>query len=462
MGLCRHLLPPPKLFRGLLVISVLVTLIVLRVGYRSSVPASPSTVNLVLEKKCGIESIASGGASFVAVHGRKTLLVSAYLEHRTGKQEVRVISVALRGQSAAYRCLLCCGEELRASEASLHIHSHFHYPYGTGDITCPVPEGCQAPSHVAVTTPDAPESDGASPQDTPEPTLLEVMNQTPQRSLPYAHTLCISAMFNFTNVLQLVQSVEMLQLLGVDRVVVYNSSCSPQTQKVLEYYTKKGLMEVIPWTVSDHLNVSHGWMPSLDPGDLHYFGQIAALNDCLYRYMYRSKYTSLHDVDELILPQAVPSYSDLLPVLEKKYAPKTCFMFEHNLFPRDIERPPPNPQALSSQRCWENVPGVNVLAHLHQEPVIPTRENFKIIVNPRNVFTVTVHGVLEPQGGCAWVDRELARMYHTRSQKTREVKPEQLILDGRLLDYSQQLVPAVNAALLHSGLLKNECSQPGI
>ncbi|CAG6008499.1 unnamed protein product [Menidia menidia] len=234
MGLCRHLLPPPKLFRGLLVLSVLVTLIVLRVGYRSSVPASPSTV--------------------------------------------RVISVALRGQPAAYRCLLCCGEELRASEASLHIHSHFHYPYGTGDITCPVPEGCQAPSHVAVTTPDAPESDGASPQ----------------------------GFFFFLRSQWLVQSLEMLQLLGVDRVVVYNSSCSPQTQKVLEYYTKKGLMEVIPWTVSDHLNVSHGWMPSLDPGDLHYFGQIAALNDCLYRYMYRSKYTSLHDVDELILPQAVP------------------------------------------------------------------------------------------------------------------------------------------------------------
>jgi len=41
-------------------------------------------------------------------------------------------------------------------------------------------------------------------------------------------------------VLQLVQSLEMLQLLGVNRVVIYKTSCSPETQRVLDYYTNKG------------------------------------------------------------------------------------------------------------------------------------------------------------------------------------------------------------------------------
>ena len=66
-----------------------------------------------------------------------------------------------------------------------------------------------------------------------------------------------------------------------------------------------GLVEVIPWTISKHLNVSHSWQPARSPGDIQYYGQIPALTDCLYRYMYQSKYVSLQDIDELILPQSV-------------------------------------------------------------------------------------------------------------------------------------------------------------
>lgn len=71
------------------------------------------------------------------------------------------------------------------------------------------------------------------------------------------------------------------------------------------FFISSGLVEVIPWTVSRFVNVSRGWQPEQSPGDLHYFGQIAALNDCLYRYMYQSRYVALQDIDELILPQSV-------------------------------------------------------------------------------------------------------------------------------------------------------------
>lgn len=67
-------------------------------------------------------------------------------------------------------------------------------------------------------------------------------------------------------------------------------------------------MEVIPWMVSRFLSVSRSWLPQLSPGDIHYFGQIPALNDCVYRYMYQTRYLALHDVDELIVPQTVSRY----------------------------------------------------------------------------------------------------------------------------------------------------------
>ena len=64
-------------------------------------------------------------------------------------------------------------------------------------------------------------------------------------------------------------------------------------------------MEVIPWTISSHLNVSASWLPDGSPSQIHYYGQVPALNDCVYRYMYQTRYIALHDMDELILPQQV-------------------------------------------------------------------------------------------------------------------------------------------------------------
>uniref|UniRef100_A0A667X7J9 Glycosyltransferase family 92 protein n=1 Tax=Myripristis murdjan TaxID=586833 RepID=A0A667X7J9_9TELE len=276
--------------------------------------------------------------------------------------QVRVIAVALRSEAAAYRCHLCCeGDDistpLHISEGHVNIHrDHFDFQYGTADIMCPVPSGCKTPSDVTVTS-AAEGTEG-----------FYNMTRTSD-SFPHNFTVCISTMFDFTNVLQLVQSMEMLQLLGVSRVVIYKTSCDADTQRLLDYYTDKG--EVIPWSMSDYLNVSRGWRPEKDPGDLHYHGQLPALNDCVYRYMYQSRYVALHDVDELILPQSVDRYCSLSET--------------HHL--QDKENP-----------TWKGISGVNILDHLyHEPPDKSTHTNFKIIVNPRIVFETTVHGLLNPR-----------------------------------------------------------------
>uniref|UniRef100_A0A3B4TIX3 Glycosyltransferase family 92 protein n=1 Tax=Seriola dumerili TaxID=41447 RepID=A0A3B4TIX3_SERDU len=218
--------------------------------------------------------------SFVAVDGMKTFLVSAYWEHRTEQKEVHVLAVVLRSKTQSYRCHLCCQDQLHISEANS--------------------------------------------EDKRDQEFLEVKNQEAKTdSFPYTFTVCISTMFEYTNVLQLVQSLEMLQLLGVNRVVIYKTSCSPKIQRILDYYTRKGLVEVIPWSVSRFVNVSRGWLPEHGPGDLHYFGQIPALCDCTYRYMYESKYVALQDIDELILPQSVNSLHPT-PKLHPHRAGRMC------------------------------------------------------------------------------------------------------------------------------------------
>ncbi|XP_051813463.1 uncharacterized protein si:zfos-464b6.2 isoform X2 [Acanthochromis polyacanthus] len=360
----------------------------------------------------------------VKVNGTKTLLISAYLEHRTDRKEVLVLAIVLRTETVAYRCIFCCQQLLRVSAGFSYIHSdHFGFAYGTADIMCPVPSGCEEPTHITVTSAAAP------PGDKHLGKFLEVKNQEAKSdSFPSNFTVCLSTMFDFTNVLQLVQSLEMLLILGVNRVVVYKTSCSPETQRILDYYQQRG--------------------------ELHYFGQIPALNDCLYRSMYRSRYVALHDIDELILPQTVSSWLQLLPLLEIRYGTDQCFMFENNVFPNSITLPDPTGRTIKQDR-WVNVSGVNILDHLYHEPIISKTDytGFKIIVNPRLVFSTSVHGLLSSLGGCSWVNRNIARMYHTRASKQMSLPPDQLVYDGRLLSYSATLRPAVDAVLTDTGFI---------
>uniref|UniRef100_A0A3Q2ZTY3 Glycosyltransferase family 92 protein n=1 Tax=Kryptolebias marmoratus TaxID=37003 RepID=A0A3Q2ZTY3_KRYMA len=332
---------------------------------------------------------------------------------------VRIIAIMLRSQKVAFECHLRCQEKLHISKGVINIYTnHFGFPYGTADIMCSLPSGCETPSHVALTS--------------------TVKNQKEVTdSFPYNFTVCFSTMYNFTNILQLVQSLEMLQLLGVNRVVIYKTNCSVDTQRVLDYYTNKGLVEVIPWSLSNYLNVSRRAYPHQSPADLHYFGQISALNDFLYRYMYQSRYVALHDVDELILPQ------------KKKLGADKCYRFQNNWFPSEFTLPPPKPETLPPQDQWQNVSGMNFLAHLYREPVLSS--NCKTIVSPRAVFSITVHGVLSSKKGCASIDRNIARMYHI--SRTPKHKQEEMIYDGRLLSFSAHLIPAVSNQLREAGLL---------
>lgn len=125
-------------------------------------------------------------------------------------------------------------------------------------------------------------------------------------------------------------------------------------------------------------------------------------------------FTWFHTLQELCC--SVPSWVELLPLLERTYGADRCYMFQNNLFPTSVTLSPPASQGAPLRGRWVNVTGVNILAHLHQEPITKETQfsEFKIIVNPRAVFTPTVHGVLSSQNGCSWIDRNVARMYHTR------------------------------------------------
>ncbi|XP_056468350.1 uncharacterized protein LOC130406694 [Gadus chalcogrammus] len=216
-----------------------------------------------------------------------------------------------------------------------------------------------------------------------------------------------------------------------------------------------GFLEVIVWPLAGRLNVSRSWRPDLGAGQLHYYGQVAALNDCVYRNMYRSHYLGLHDMDELILPQAVDSWTELLPQLELKHGPGRSYVFQNHVFPTSISGTPSAPSSETRPTVrWQEVEGVNILDHLyHEPPDTVTWSNHKIIVDPRAVVQPTVHGLLNPTHITVTVPPSVARMYHTRAAMKAGLRRINLTFDGRLLDYRDRLVRVVDEVLERTGLL---------
>jgi len=108
---------------------------------------------------------------------------------------------------------------------------------------------------------------------------------------------------NYSNYRQLIETVELNLMFGAQRVVIYDMLSSPDVQLVLDSYRRDGVVETVPW---NSLPLT-SWDEAKPLGDqamqVHYFAQVAALNDCLYRNLRRSTFILFADVDEIVVPR---------------------------------------------------------------------------------------------------------------------------------------------------------------
>ena len=120
--------------------------------------------------------------------------------------------------------------------------------------------------------------------------LLRIMYHADDEKPIYNITSCLGPIFNFYNQRNwLVESVELDHMLGVDLSVFPIYSISPELDLYMENFQDEGMIKVFPW-----------YLPLLK--QMEYYGQRLLLNDCLYRYMYKSKYIIIKDLDEIIVP----------------------------------------------------------------------------------------------------------------------------------------------------------------
>ena len=119
----------------------------------------------------------------------------------------------------------------------------------------------------------------------------------------------------------------------MEHFTFYNNTISPQVSCILENYIDNNIVTLLPWKLDLKSKI-----------EIRTENIFAALNDCLYRNMYRFKYVLMVDVDEFIISKYNETLSDLVKFLDTKAHKKNigAFNFKNAFFylqwPDDTDR----------------------------------------------------------------------------------------------------------------------------
>lgn len=120
--------------------------------------------------------------------------------------------------------------------------------------------------------------------------------------------------------IRLIEWLELLFILGADKVFFYKYRIHENMEKVLDYYEKQGRVSVVPLTLP-------GDQPNDPKARSSYLkravwqkrrNEIVPYNDCLYKNMYLFEYIIPLDIDEVIMPVKRYTWTKMLSDYRKE------------------------------------------------------------------------------------------------------------------------------------------------
>lgn len=297
--------------------------------------------------------------------------------------------------------------------------------------------------------------------------VLRVLNYNNDVQSPteFNFTVCVTPLnFNYDNYHQLVEMVEVNRLFGAQRFVFYNYSTGNQLEPYLRWYEARAVLQVIPWHPPVVVDV---WPedPKVEP-EIHYFGQLAALNDCLYRSMLSSRFVVFTDLDELIVPRRNDTWLQMLSSItgtlkQQQQQRRTdrsrlltpgAFVFRNVFFRTDWNDSSPEGANLSSLA----VPlQLNTLLKMtREERIYPPYVRSKYIAVAKMASMVGVHSVLnfidDANLTHVMVDADDGLLHHYRRWMDDDVTTP--VADDRMQRFAKEIISATD--YVHSHVLR--------
>ena len=226
------------------------------------------------------------------------------------------------------------------------------------------------------------------------------------RSSSGRFTVCIAPLHSDLSLHhELINSIEFNRILGADYFVFYNYSLDYVTDKILSYYSRRGLAEVLSWNLK------------LNNSVLHYYGQNAAINDCMFRHRNVTDYVVVVDLDEFILPKykSDMTWNDILKRLPKA----SSYTFRHMPFRVDWNSSISAKITDIKERNTIEKLKLVVFSKLDRESDHSQSKTYraKTMVNPKVTNMTGIHTVWEHTEGSNWlVDKRVAVVNHYRNR----------------------------------------------
>lgn len=361
--------------------------------------------------------------SWQSANGNRVYVYSAYFE--PSRNHVVVIGARDKLSGPALWCQLW-GEDGRLQVTRT---AHRDMPEGKGKrytcafYTCPVPAGLH-PTAVSLMTSEC-----------GKPTSSVFVHGAEGDNGNF--TVCVTPLnFNYSKAYELVEMIELNKILGASHFVFYSYSINKNVQKVLEYYKDKGV-EVVPWNLPMNVDT---WPKKNIQVEIHYFGQLGALNDCLYRNRYKSPYVVFQDLDEFIIPRKVSNWNEMFQTLPKN---KGSYMFRNTFFRKDW---PDTDQNFTEKLDAQKYKMITILKQSRESKIFPRKHRSKYIVVPKNIDALGIHSVNRFRaGGEQFVEPDVALMHHYRDWENPTDKQPRSN-DNRIMAYKEKLVNNVKNA----------------
>ncbi|XP_068141451.1 uncharacterized protein [Drosophila tropicalis] len=241
---------------------------------------------------------------------------------------------------------------------------------------------------------------------------------------------------------RLIEWLELMRLLGVGKVVLYDGNMHTNMSRVINHYleTNSDFVELRPMSLGrgePHSPTHFHHYAMMDDGFNRVLNEMIPYNDCFYRNMYRYDYVGVFDIDEVIMPlhnvtnwselvelaRIVPDYGDVTP---KNCTEWVSFCFRNVYFPRYPERPKVYKDLSSSFYMLQHVERVQ--QHCNRGDAAKCLHDTRFAVALHNHFTF-YH---TEQASCAAksVPIAYAQLHHYREPDTKSLLINPIIDDN--------------------------------
>ena len=208
-----------------------------------------------------------------------------------------------------------------------------------------------------------------------------------------------------------IEWVELNIILGANHFTVYNYSIGQDVDRALRLFEYRGLVEVVQW--------------ELPMDGIYYYAQHAAINDCLLRNRFRSKYVINSDMDEFIIPhgQDIFTWNEMLQKLPQESAYSFVSAFFHK--PEDVE----HDDAFVDKIVRRNTSNLLTLTNFIRDNEFH-RGRVKYMVNSNVAQRIGIHNAYDLRWGRQLtVDPSVAFIHHYRTDKTKDVTVDTTVYD---------------------------------